>query len=242
MLLFMNFSAVPHASVVGKFLRLPLKCLPTDMVLPVVQGPLRGMKWISGSSNHGCWLGSYEYRKQRLFDSMVDAASIVWDIGANVGFYTLLASRRAARVIAVEPLPENLRYLEKHVRLNGITNVEVLPAAAGHECGRQSFCLGENSSTGHLGAGTYEVNVITLDSIYEKFGAPHVIKIDVEGAEYSALLSMERCLATYPVIFLATHSPMLAEKCSRVLTSAGYVHTALAEDEFVFSHPAASVS
>src|SRR5437016_8944308 len=126
-----NFSALPSGSVAGKILRLPLRLLPEDMVLPVIQGPLRGMRWISGSSTHGCWLGSYEYRKQRVFATMIKKGTMVWDIGANVGLYTLLASKKAGRVIAVEPLPENLSYLEKHIRLNGISNVEVVPAAAG---------------------------------------------------------------------------------------------------------------
>jgi FkbM family methyltransferase len=236
----MNFSAFPRASVAGKFLRLPLRLLPSDIVLPVIQGPLRGMKWVSGSSTHGCWLGSYEYHKQRLFDAMIDHRSIVWDVGANVGFYTLLAARKAARVIAVEPVPDNLRFLEKHILLNGITNVQVLSAAAGQKCGRESFCCGGNRSTGHLGSGTYEVDVLTLDSMCERFGAPDVIKIDVEGAEHSVLQSMGRCFAARPIIFLAAHSSSLAEQCMGVLTSAGYAYTALAEDEFVFFHPASS--
>jgi FkbM family methyltransferase len=144
------------------------------------------------------------------------------------------------RVIAVEPLPDNLHYLEKHILLNGITNVQVLSAAAGQKSGRQSFWCGGNRATGHLGSGSYEVDVITLDSMRERFGTPDVIKIDVEGAEHSVLQSMGLCLAARPVIFLATHSPSLAEQCFGVLTSAGYVYTALAEDEFVFSYPASS--
>src|SRR5260370_14004540 len=122
MLTSVNFSALPNVSVAGKLLRLPLKLVPEDMVLSVIQGSLRGMRWISGSSRHGCWLGSYEHRKQRLFATMIEKGTIVWDIGANVGFYTLIASKKAGRVIAVEPLPENLSYLEKHIRLNRISN------------------------------------------------------------------------------------------------------------------------
>ena len=110
----MNFSAVPHSSSLGKALRLPLRLIPADAVLPVLQGPLRGMKWISGSSNHGCWLGSFEYHKQRLFDAAIKRKSVVCDIGANVGLYSLVASRKAMRVIAVEPMLENVRYLERH--------------------------------------------------------------------------------------------------------------------------------
>ena len=231
----MNFSAVPHSSSLGKALRLPLRLIPTDAVLPVLQGPLRGMKWISGSSNHGCWLGSYEYHKQRLFDAAITRKSVVWDIGAHVGFYSLVASRNAMRVIAVEPMAENVRYLERHIRLNRIRNVEVLVAAVGRECGRESFCPGDNRSTGHLASGFFEVDVVTLDSMSVEFGAPDVIKMDVEGAEYLALQGAERCLAGNPIVFLATHSADLATKCSDLFHSAGYVSTVIAEDEFVFS-------
>jgi len=241
MLRSVNFSGLPQGSITGKLLRLPLKLLPEETVVPVIQGPLRGMRWISGSSTHGCWLGSYEYRKQRLFAAIIDKGNMVWDVGANVGFYTLLAAKMASRVIAIEPLPENLSYLKKHIRLNGISNVEVIAAAAGSSCGRQSFCCGGNRSTGYLGSGNCEVDVITLDSMLERVGVPDVIKIDVEGAEYSVLQNSVRCLAAHPVIFLATHSATLTEQCSRLLTSTGYEYTMLDEGEFVFSHPAASV-
>lgn len=231
----MNFSAVPYSSSWGRALRLPLRLIPADAVLPVLQGPLRGMKWIAGSGNHGCWLGTYEHDKQLLFHAAIERESVVWDIGANVGLYSLVATRKASRVIAVEPLAENVRYLERHIALNGIRNVEVLVAAVGHECGRESFYRGDNRSTGHLAPGSLEVDVITLDSLCAKFGAPDVIKIDVEGAEYLALQGAERCLTANPIIFLATHSSTLAGQCSDLLRSAGYVSTAIAEDEFIFS-------
>jgi FkbM family methyltransferase len=195
------------------------------------------MKWISGSCTHGCWLGSYEYQKQRLFDAAIAPSSTVWDIGANVGFYTLLASRKSARVVAVEPLPDNVGYLEKHLRLNRITNVEVVAAAVGQEVGRQSFCVGENRSVGHLGEEGFEVDIVTLDSLHAKYGRPDVIKIDIEGAEYSSLLGAKCCLAAKPTIFLATHSTSLAEQCSSVLFPAGYARNRISEDEFLFTCP-----
>jgi FkbM family methyltransferase len=231
----MNFSAVPHSSTLGRALRLPLRLIPADAVLRVLQGPLRGMKWISGSGNHGCWLGSYEHHKQRLFYAAIERKSVVWDIGANVGLYSLVASRKAMRVIAVEPMLENVSYLERHISLNGIRNIEVLVAAVGRECGRRSFCGGDNRSTGHLAPGRLEVDVVTLDSMCAKFGTPDVIKMDVEGAEYMALQGAERCLTGNPLIFLATHSATLAAQCSDLLHLAGYVSTVVDEDEFVFS-------
>ena len=90
----MNVSAIANRSVAGRLLRLPLALIPAVLPMPVLQGPLRGYWWITGSSNHGCWLGSYEYDKQRLFARMIRAGDVVFDIGANVGFYTLLAASR----------------------------------------------------------------------------------------------------------------------------------------------------
>lgn len=231
----MNFSAVPYSSTCGKALRLPLRLVPPRAVLPVLQGPLKGMKWIAGSGDHGCWLGSYEYEKQRLFHVATMGKRMVWDIGANVGFYSLLASRNVMRIIAVEPVPENVSYLERHISLNGVRNIDIVAAAAGRECGRARFCVGQNRATGHLAPGSIEVEVVTLDSLLARFEAPDVIKMDVEGAEYLALQGAEKCLAGNPTIFLATHSATLSAECSDLLQSMGYTPTEVAENEFVFS-------
>lgn len=236
----MNLSAISTSSSLGKLLRLPLNLIPPGAVLPVMQGPMRGMKWISGSCTHGCWLGSYEYQKQHLFAEAITAGTTVWDIGANVGFYTLLASRKASRVIAIEPLPDNIGYLERHLRLNSLRNVEIVAAAVGRECGRQSFSIGENRSVGHLGTGSLKVDVITLDSLYAKYGPPDVIKIDVEGAEHSVLEGAQQCLAASPVVFLATHSPQLADQCCALLRSIGYEFSQIEQDELLCSRPLAS--
>ncbi len=50
---------------------------PSDTVLPVLQGRLKGKRWIVGSSNHGCWLGSFEYDKRRAFEAMVQPGGMV---------------------------------------------------------------------------------------------------------------------------------------------------------------------
>ena len=50
--------------LLGHILRLPLKLIPPGIVIPVLRGRLRGKKWIVGSSNHGCWLGCYENKRE----------------------------------------------------------------------------------------------------------------------------------------------------------------------------------
>ena len=106
-----DFSGVSNQSWPGRFFRSFLRWIPDDRVMKVMQGPLRGMRWIAGASTHGCWLGSYELEKQRLIAERVSPGSVFFDVGANVGFYTLLGSSEvgaAGRVISFEPLaPEH---------------------------------------------------------------------------------------------------------------------------------------
>ncbi len=85
-----NFSGISNSKLAGRAMRLPLQLIPDSAVVRILQGPLRGKRWIAGSSNHGCWLGSYEAAKQRKIIEFVRPGMVCWDVGANVGFYTLL--------------------------------------------------------------------------------------------------------------------------------------------------------
>lgn len=225
----MNFSGISDKTLLGRTLRLPLRLVPPDAKVVVLQGRLRGYKWVAGSSNHGCWLGSYEYEKCKAFEEAVSKDAVVFDLGANVGFYTLLASALTGpggRVIAFEPLPRNLSYLRRHLTLNGVTNVTVVDAAVSDRCGTASFEEGPTNSMGHVGAqGPLQVQAVSLDEMVltGKIPPPAVVKIDVEGAEGLVLKGARDVLSTYhPVIFLAAHSPELNRDCSGVLRSLGY--------------------
>jgi hypothetical protein len=81
-----NFSGITNQNILGKILRSPLRLIPPKTVLPILQGKLRGKKWIVGSGQHGAWLGSYEYEKQLLFQQIVQEGNVVYDLGANNGF------------------------------------------------------------------------------------------------------------------------------------------------------------
>ena len=204
-------------------MRLPLRVLPKNAIVPVLQGELRGRKWIVGSSNHGCWLGTYEYENQHLFASLVPMDGVIYDLGANVGFYTLLAATRAKRVIAVEPVARNLAFLKRHLELNRVSNVEVWSAAAADKEGEEPFTAGPNHSMGKLANKGPLVRTVTLDHLSDACGPPALIKVDVEGAEYRVLLGAQQCLAAYhPTIFMSTHSLPLHQACITLLSDSGY--------------------
>src|SRR5579871_1243331 len=117
----MNLSGISNESVVGRALRAPFRLIPRSAAVPILQGPLRGKRWVVGSATHGCWLGSYEQDKQQCFAGAVSVGSVVYDIGANVGFYSLLASVLvgvSGAVYSFEPVPRNCHFLRRHVDLN----------------------------------------------------------------------------------------------------------------------------
>lgn len=224
-----NCSGISNRTLLGRALRAPLHLLPQEARVPIIQGRLRGFKWIAGSSNHGCWLGSYEYQIRRVFEKTVEHGTVVYDIGAHVGFYTLLASvlvGPGGRVIAFEPLPRNLCYLKAHLALNGVTNVSVVEAAVSDVNGEVCFDEGPGHSMAHIAAaGSLKVASVRLDEMIfaSDVPPPSVLKVDVEGAEACVLSGALGVLSKYhPAVFVASHCRELHRECSVILRSLGY--------------------
>jgi len=223
-----NFSAVRPETWAGKFVRYPFRMLPRDLAVPVLQGPLRGSKWIVGAYLHGCWLGSYEWKTQRLLAMKLKSGGVFYDVGANAGFYSLLAAKLIApgQVYAFEPLPENLVYLRKHLELNRIKNVEVIQMAICDRAGEALFQTEETRGMGRIEAdGNLSVRTSTLDSLLEeeRMLPPDYIKMDIEGSEFRALLGARGCFERYrPKLFLATHGIKVHDNCCQLLSSWNY--------------------
>lgn len=234
-----NFYAIKPKGVLGKILRFPLRFIPPELTVYILQGKLRGKKWIFGAGVHSYWLGCYEYKTQILFSNLVNKGAIVYDVGANVGFYTLLASVLVGprgRVFAFEPLPRNINYLKKHLQINKSENVTIIEAAVADTDGLALFegCI--DNASGHLSAkGALEVKVVSLDNLVLKdgFPPPEYIKIDAEGAELSVLHGAKKILADYgPVIFFSGLGyPDLNRQTYAFLNSFGYeLHSIWGED------------
>ncbi len=169
----------------------------------------------------------YLARSSRAFDPVlydevrtyVRPGDVVWDIGANVGLFTLTAASRsgpAGRVLAIEPDPWLAGLVRRSARANAraarpIAPVEVLPVAISDETGVAELCLAKrNRSTNYLaGYGTTQtggergrilVPTFTIDGLLDHFPAPNVLKIDVEGAEVPALRGAAKVLQQRPVV------------------------------------------
>lgn len=171
--------------------------------------PPHGSVWLSASETLGLyWMvyGPFE-AKEREHAARV-AASGGWaiDVGANVGVFTVSigqALRTGARLIAVEPLQDNIDRLRQNLLQSKIGDVSIVKAAVGASPGKAVLMqapdaayssLSGNASVGSRGV---EVEVTTLDDIWESHGSPGVtfVKIDIEGAEVEALKGARRMLA-----------------------------------------------
>jgi hypothetical protein len=76
------------------------------------------------------WDGSYELEVQRALQERLKPGSVLYDVVANIGFYSLLAARQGAQVFAIEPDVENAGSLERHTRLNSLSaKIEVIRVA-----------------------------------------------------------------------------------------------------------------
>lgn len=216
-----DWSSIPSTSTLGRLLRAPLAAVPAKAIVPILAGPNRGFRWCVGSADHGCWLGSYELKKQQAIWRMRQPGVTVLDVGANVGFYTLLLARAVGpngKVLAIEPDKGNAVRLRWHMRLNRVHNVRTLVGAVGAHTGKAVFSPGASNTTGRVVAdGSGEpINSYRLDEIV--FGGstqiPSIVKMDIEGGEADALVGAEELLrARQTTWFVALHSRQLAEAC-----------------------------
>ena len=183
-----------------------------------------------------------EKRDRILFsvaDEFVRAGDVVLDIGANVGLFTFAAADRAGsrgNVLALEPDIWLCGLLRRTagLRRNRDLRVDVLPVAVADRGGLAQFCIAARGrATSHLRevcgssqtGGVREVHwvpLVTLDWLFEEYGRPDVVKIDVEGAEHLVLRGGGRLLhEARPVLFCEVSSECL-EEVTAVLKEARY--------------------
>jgi FkbM family methyltransferase len=174
---------------------------------------------------YGCWwmlrgdvIGQtlledrFESKELRFAERFLRPGMVVLDIGANQGFYTLLASKfvgTQGKVMAFEPSPRELRRLKFHLWLNRCHNVEVSDAALGSASGNEDLhvVLGSESGCNSLRppevsqpTRKLQVRVERLDDALKarQIAGVDFMKLDVEGAELAVLQGASALLSTRP--------------------------------------------
>lgn len=143
----------------------------------------------------------YEPETTKLFMREIRPGDTVLDIGANIGYFTLLAARlagAAGRVIAFEPDPANFRILKMNVEKNGYANVTLVDKAVSDRTGNARLYLSATNRGDHRltdpkdGRKSVAVGTVALDSFLKKLDRKvQFIKMDIQGAEAAALAGMK---------------------------------------------------
>ena len=159
----------------------------------------------------------YEPDVTAVFRRILEPGMGVLDLGANIGYFTMLSASivgPAGHVTAVEPNPRNARLIEASRRANGFEHVRIAQVAAGRELGmlslNASFSNGTTSDlapalNGLLDAET--VPCLPADLLIPAGRRVDLVKVDVEGAEYNALLGCSDLLARDHPILVSEFSP-----------------------------------
>jgi FkbM family methyltransferase len=214
----------PVAVLVKRFVgiqRIPL-CTP------------EGTFWIDPVSSFGQTLlqyGEYEARTAKTLRGLLREESVFVDVGANEGYFSVIASRivgNTGRVIAVEPQHRLLDVISENLALNGTVNVVLRNVALGNRIGQMLLHLAPDTNTGSSGffrstkytLPTQTVEVVTLDEFFhrENMASCDVMKMDIEGAEYDAIIGSPRTFETGRVkaLILESHPSVLGEQGKNV--------------------------
>jgi FkbM family methyltransferase len=164
--------------------------------------------------------GVWERKETEVFLSLLEPHMTFVDVGAHVGYYTLLAAKRIARVYAFEPDPESFALLTRSVQANGYTNVKGFAAAVTDRMGRATLQVdaeawGNSLATDNVvhPSQRVEVETVGLDDLYAAGSLGNridLLKIDVQGAEELALKGARRILTECrPIILMEVEPPRL---------------------------------
>jgi len=171
---------------------------------------------------YGLVRGVLEPGVQEALRRHVGEGTVVYDIGANIGFFSLLAARfagAAGRVESFEPLPGAAAGLRRNIALNDARTVHVHEVAVAASSGRAELLSVDEGGWSHLADRGWhprteevlEVDVVTVDALVaDGLAAPDVVKIDVEGSERAVLEGMRETIAHHaPVVICELHATNL---------------------------------
>jgi FkbM family methyltransferase len=146
--------------------------------------------------------GTWEPDEAAAITGAVSRGMTVLDLGAHVGYRTILMARLVGptgRVIAVEAAPANFALLNANIYRHGLTNVLTVPLAAGERRGEVELAIsttntGDNRLFARAGEGTVKVKMQPLDDLFPANARLDFIKSDLQGYDQRALRGMEQAL------------------------------------------------
>lgn len=170
--------------------------------------------------------------ESNIVDVFKGVSGVVVDCGAHIGKYTILASKFAEKVIAIEPEPENYKSLTKNIKLNNCKNVIALNCAVCNKNKKLKLYIKEKSSLHFTSTPLkmkrpyktlVEVDGIKIDDLFNDLNIDRIdwLKLDIEGAEIEALLGAKKALKAGKIlnIIIELHLNFIGKKNAEKLLS-----------------------
>jgi len=182
--------------------------ISAQIVLQHIIGPERESSFQLNGHEFYCYTsqkvfferGNYEREVLRALQPYLPADAVVYDVGANIGYWVVRLADSCKWVVAFEPSPVNLAWLRRNTER--LANVIVSDAAVSSYAG--SIRMVEDGTQSRVGSGNLEVRTITLDGFAGP--APTLIMIDVEGHAGEVLQGAQQLLSTHmPTVIVELH-------------------------------------
>jgi FkbM family methyltransferase len=186
----------------------------------VARGFAKGLKFNPGSSDSRFLFGTFEPAIQEFISSYLRAGMTFFDVGANVGFLSVLAARKvgpSGQVHCFEPLPQNAELIRCNAGLNDCQNIIVHEMALADADSVGSFRVSARPTFGALATSPMEVDEATgvigvsvrsLDGLKSEVNlpTPDLIKLDIEGSEVDFFVGAEKTISiARPVVMIELH-------------------------------------
>ena len=222
-------------------------------VTPIYQGEAQGMLWKRRKRYiNGYWLGDFEPAFQHALASTLHPGMTFFDVGANAGFYSLVAWKKigpSGKCVSVDPDPDNCAHMQELKQINKLVAWEIVEEAMAGTPGILTFQTSTGGdSGGHLvnmetfpgdnpqGERFRKVKADTLDHLVARYGKPDVIKVDIEGAEWEVFRDGARELLTThrPIMLMELHGKGRADRILNLFEQNDYRLTTLTGEPAAF--------
>jgi FkbM family methyltransferase len=251
------FTKLRHIPVIGPGLRwASAKLLPRDALtwVQVQRGPAQGI-WLHLNPRTGrdYFNGDVEPEVQAVLRKYLRPGMTVYDIGANIGFFSLLAARlvgATGHVTAFEADPEIVERLRENVARNQAAPISVEQKAVWSSSSPVLFARADAEVSPDRGLGhvinndaegpapsTIRVEAVTVDEYARKSGAPDFMKCDVEGAEVEVFRGAEKLLNDRPPLILCEmHREENRQTLLKLFANLGYRCESCSKDHILAQH------
>jgi FkbM family methyltransferase len=205
-----------------------------DEFVSIEDGPLAGLRLaVSEHISHAHIRGTYERQATEAIARLLRPNDVCYDLGASIGYLSLLMARNARFVYCFEPAPHAATEIVRSMAANGFKNYAIVPSPVTDSVRQVRFAITDvayGSAISEQSTRWPELMLTstTLDRFIQGHDAPDFVKMDVEGEEDHVLAGAGTLLARRSTVFCCElHSPEDVSQCRAIFDDHEYVMTAL---------------